>query len=266
MDKKNLLSIGELSKITGVHIKALRYYDSIGILTPAFVDPSSGYRYYSFYQKATVEAIQFCIELNIPLKQFSEYTNDAAPWISYTDLIQHGEETIEEKIRIMQKRLARLKAMRTEIERAEISLQSSQPRKYTLPERDCWIVPYVGKQLCAESSQLTKKVILEIHRNGLHLGNVGGLLLMRQGDEWKQFLFVDVQASTEEMAKHPEIIHIPGGLYFCKVVDHSGIEQAWDWSLPFLKKEQIQLIIETELFVGNYRFSAPTLEQRCLFI
>ena len=39
MKKKNLLSIGELSKITGVHIKALRYYDSLGILTPAYVDP-----------------------------------------------------------------------------------------------------------------------------------------------------------------------------------------------------------------------------------
>lgn len=121
MDKKNLLSIGELSKVTGVHIKALRYYDALGILTPAFVAPDSGYRYYSFYQKAIVDAIQFCVELNIPLKQFSEYTNNTAPLINYTDLIQRGEDIIEEKIKSMQKRLVRLEAMRSEIERAENS-------------------------------------------------------------------------------------------------------------------------------------------------
>lgn len=57
MKKKNLLSMGELSKITGVHIKALRYYDSLEILTPTFVDSESGYRYYSFCQKVVVDAI-----------------------------------------------------------------------------------------------------------------------------------------------------------------------------------------------------------------
>ncbi|MCI8688619.1 MAG: MerR family DNA-binding transcriptional regulator [Lawsonibacter sp.] len=34
MKKENLLSIGALSKQTGVHIKSLRYYDSLGILRP----------------------------------------------------------------------------------------------------------------------------------------------------------------------------------------------------------------------------------------
>ena len=61
MEKKDLLSIGDFSKITGVHIKALRYYDSIGILTPVYTDPESGYRYYALHQKAVVDAIQFCV-------------------------------------------------------------------------------------------------------------------------------------------------------------------------------------------------------------
>ncbi len=32
MNKKNLLSIGKLAKMIGVHIKSLRYYDQIWIL------------------------------------------------------------------------------------------------------------------------------------------------------------------------------------------------------------------------------------------
>ena len=42
MDKKHLLTIGNISKQTGVHIKSLRYYDKIGILPPAHVDRETG--------------------------------------------------------------------------------------------------------------------------------------------------------------------------------------------------------------------------------
>ena len=40
--KETLLSIGDFSKVTGVSIKALRYYDEAGILTPALWIPIRG--------------------------------------------------------------------------------------------------------------------------------------------------------------------------------------------------------------------------------
>lgn len=266
MNKKNLLSIGELAKVTGVHVKALRYYDSIGILTPTYIDPSSSYRYYSFEHKAIVDAIQFCVELDIPLKNFPHFSDRGEGRIDYADLVDCGSDILENKILVMQKRLARLKMMKSEIERSEQSCKSPEPEKYTLPARDCWIVPYDGTQLSEASRQLTKKIILNIHQRKLQLGNVGGLLLLYLDGQWKQFLFVDVQVSETEIQQIPEIIHIPSGVYLCKKVHSSNIDQAWSWSQPFVKPEQIQLIIETELFVGNYNFSSPLLEQRCLLL
>ena len=41
--KNRLFSIGKLSTLTGVHIQSLRYYEELGILKPAYVDPQSGY-------------------------------------------------------------------------------------------------------------------------------------------------------------------------------------------------------------------------------
>ncbi|MDQ1288412.1 MAG: hypothetical protein QG622_1977 [Actinomycetota bacterium] len=38
--------IGQFSKMAKVTVKALRHYEEQGLLTPAYVDPSSGYRYY----------------------------------------------------------------------------------------------------------------------------------------------------------------------------------------------------------------------------
>lgn len=266
MKKNALLSIGDFSKVTGVGIKALRYYDEIGILTPAFIDSNSGYRYYSFHQKAVADAIQFCVELGIPLKQFPEYTNEPVSWIRYADLVDRGEEIVNEKIETLQKHLARLKEMRKEIHRAESSYQNNQPAQYALPARDCWITPYEGSQLCETSSRLTNKIILDIYRSRMDLGNAGGLLLLRQEGSWQQYLFVDVEKPTENPGRHPQILHIPQGTYLCKKVEHSDIQQFWDWSRPFVSEDNIQLVIETELFVGNYHFSSPVLEQRCLLV
>ncbi len=44
-----MLSIGEFSKISHLTMKTLRYYDEIGLLKPAFIDPKNGYRYYDIF-------------------------------------------------------------------------------------------------------------------------------------------------------------------------------------------------------------------------
>ncbi len=48
--------IGEFSKITSLTVKALHYYDDIGLLKPANTDSVTGYRYYdqANYQRAMV--------------------------------------------------------------------------------------------------------------------------------------------------------------------------------------------------------------------
>jgi hypothetical protein len=42
-----MYKISDFSKITNLSVKALRYYDEEGILTPSCRDSATGYRYYS---------------------------------------------------------------------------------------------------------------------------------------------------------------------------------------------------------------------------
>ena len=51
-----MFRIGEFSKLTQVSIRMLRYYDEVGLLTPAKVDKWTGHRLYS------VEQIPVCAE------------------------------------------------------------------------------------------------------------------------------------------------------------------------------------------------------------
>ncbi len=47
MKKKGMITIGELSVMTGLSVKALRFYEREGLVLPDWVDPVTRYRYYS---------------------------------------------------------------------------------------------------------------------------------------------------------------------------------------------------------------------------
>jgi effector-binding domain-containing protein len=64
---ENLMPIGRFSKMTRLSVKALRLYDELGLLAPAWVDPASSYRYYTLAQANRAEAIRVLRRVNMPL-------------------------------------------------------------------------------------------------------------------------------------------------------------------------------------------------------
>jgi DNA polymerase III subunit beta len=42
--ESDLRSIGEMARVSGLTVSALRFYDRAGVLVPAVVDPATGYR------------------------------------------------------------------------------------------------------------------------------------------------------------------------------------------------------------------------------
>ena len=65
------LTIGALSRISGVSIRALHHYDQIGLLRPSEV-ASSGYRYYDEGAVERLWQILFFRELNFPLQEIAQ--------------------------------------------------------------------------------------------------------------------------------------------------------------------------------------------------
>jgi DNA-binding transcriptional MerR regulator/effector-binding domain-containing protein len=58
--ESTLFSIGEFSKVTGLSVKTLRFYQEKAILTPSRVDGESGYRY---YDQTKVEQARIIVNL-----------------------------------------------------------------------------------------------------------------------------------------------------------------------------------------------------------
>ena len=64
-----MLSIGRFADTTGLTVRALRYYDEIGLLVPARVDPDTGYRYYDAAQVEDAVTIRRLRALELPLDE-----------------------------------------------------------------------------------------------------------------------------------------------------------------------------------------------------
>ncbi|MEH7305193.1 MerR family transcriptional regulator [Neobacillus drentensis] len=70
--KEKLYTIGEVSKLVNISIKALRYYDKINLFKPAFVDPETNYRYYKDSQIHILDLIKSLKYIGTPLEEMKE--------------------------------------------------------------------------------------------------------------------------------------------------------------------------------------------------
>ena len=66
------MQIKEFADFTGVSVRALHYYDEIGLLAPAYVDEYTGYRYYNETSLLRMQEILFYRELDFSLKSIGE--------------------------------------------------------------------------------------------------------------------------------------------------------------------------------------------------
>jgi DNA-binding transcriptional MerR regulator len=66
------ISIGEFSRRSRLSIKALRLYDELGVLLPARVNQTSGYRYYDAAQLEDARLVAMLRQLDLPLAAIKE--------------------------------------------------------------------------------------------------------------------------------------------------------------------------------------------------
>ena len=92
------MTIGEVAKVKQVSIKALRYYEKIGILKPAYCDPNTGYRYYKNEQMLAIDMIKFLQILDIPLKNWNQYVEPTGEF-DLKGLLRDGQIRAYEKNR-----------------------------------------------------------------------------------------------------------------------------------------------------------------------
>lgn len=73
MNEKKLFSIGDVARLFHLSVSSLRHYENVGLITPAYVSPDSGYRYYSAEQFEVLNTIRYLRTLDMPLSEIIDF-------------------------------------------------------------------------------------------------------------------------------------------------------------------------------------------------
>lgn len=114
-----MLKIGDFSKLCRLSVKALRYYDEVGLLRPARTDPVSGYRYYSVEQLPRLNRVLALKDLGFTLEQIAQLLDEPLPPERIRGMLHLKRAQARQQIEAEQARLARIEARLRQIEREE---------------------------------------------------------------------------------------------------------------------------------------------------
>ena len=112
-----MFRIGEFSKIAQVSGRLLRYYDEIGLLTPEYIDPQSGYRYYTAEQLPRLNRILALKDLGFTLDQVANLLSDQVTPDEIRGMLAMKKAQIEQSVREEVARLQHVELRLAQIER-----------------------------------------------------------------------------------------------------------------------------------------------------
>lgn len=102
-----LFKIGEITKILGITRKTLLVYEEMGLLTPAFKDEDSGYRYYSADNMTQIRFIRSLQSLGLSLAEIREYYYGTANLDPLLKRLTDLRTTLDRNIQLLQVRAAK---------------------------------------------------------------------------------------------------------------------------------------------------------------
>ena len=148
------MQIKKFADFTGVSVRTLHYYDEIGLLTPAYVDKSTGYRFYNENSLIRMQEILFYRELDFSLKSIGEILSSP----NYDK-----NKALEEQKQLLTLKKERLERLISAIdgavkgENVMTAFDNSEFEKYKAEARDKW-----GKtEAYKEHAQRTKNYSMQ---------------------------------------------------------------------------------------------------------
>lgn len=128
-----MLSIGDFSQLGQVTVRTLHVYDKLGLLKPAHVDDTNGYRYYSASQLSRLNQILVLKGMGFSLEQITRLLEDDLPVDQLRGMFMMKQAELEQQVQENKTRLGRVAMRLRQIEQEgqlpdyEVMLKSIEP-------------------------------------------------------------------------------------------------------------------------------------------
>lgn len=237
------LKINEFAKLRNINVNSLRYYEKLGILTPAKTDPRTGYRYYLPEQLGLLDTIILCIHLGIPLKELDTYT-DSQGNMNERKILEDGKRLLEQKIADMQIGLELTKFNLSTMEANKRYHDQTGIYERRIPERYLIVEPFCGNWNDIMQKEKTA-IQLFHHAQEYALSPVfpAGILIHYGKDNISYAFYFQVLHPDKD---NRQIIRLPECTYTCiqvKLTPETDILEVLD--------KHFTLAEETDLLISN---------------
>ncbi|MBR2408715.1 MAG: MerR family transcriptional regulator [Lachnospiraceae bacterium] len=146
-----LLKIGEVADFFQISVKAVRIYEKKGIITPAYIDPESGYRYYTPDQLHQMAALLELKALGFSLDEIKDVmVGESSKEALYKAMEEKRRNW--ENLAIMAQ--SKMDAIESISERLVTSKEAEKLRELTEEER-AWLLV---KLVCVENVQVQSTI------------------------------------------------------------------------------------------------------------
>ena len=181
-------TVKEISELTGISVRALRYYDEIGLLIPT-ERSNAGYRLYDEKALKKLNAIMFLRELDVPLDSIKEIVN--AEDSDYAMVLRDYRKNLVQKI-------SRLQGLLEVLDGVEETKEALCFEGFELKDVEKVAEVIVKSQDVNVLSEFSE--IYELVKCNMMDGKAGNEILQIYGNK-NNYL-----SAVEENARHPEVI------------------------------------------------------------
>lgn len=249
---KKYFTIGETAKINNISIQALRLYDKMGLLKPAFVDQESNYRYYSIDQFMYIDLIKYSKTMGAPLKEIRDVLQkkDIGTLLSF----------IKKQQRTVKKEIVRLKNISNAMVHIENKIKYAMDLKktneiyYRNIDKRFVIYTLLNKEDKKSDVEIKLRSLDKIlEDNDIILGEEIGYfinldLLINSGKMEYKSIYETIYKNT--INNKIDINEIQGGKFICIAYFNNEREKAVDIIRKYIKENNILpkgIGIQTEL-------------------
>ena len=146
-----LLKIGEVADFFQISVKAVRIYEKKGIITPAYIDPESGYRYYTPDQLHQMAALLELKALGFSLDEIKDVLVGESSKEALYKAMEEKRRNWENLVIMAQ---SKMDAIESISERLVTSKEAEKLRELTEEER-AWLLV---KLVCVENVQVQSTI------------------------------------------------------------------------------------------------------------
>ena len=250
---ENLFLIGEVSKMKGMTIKALRYYERIGLLLPHYIDPENHYRYYHPDQFVFLDIIKAARSMDMsPL--------DLVPFFEKKDskgllhmLQQHKAMTMD-RIRTLEKMVKSLDQVTQTMQYAQEVEKTTSLYVRNNPDRPVLFARADGRQTKEEILRIFSDLELSVDRlEGTNTYESGVVFEKERGSFFPSYYYTSVMSPIRD----PNACVIPGGEYVCVQCAESTIQEQTKKITRYLRRNRldVSLIVQVELLCDLFEES-----------